>query len=130
VIYHDAAGRPSRGQLLFYDQTAAALDEALEQVRRRARPGDLMATTVPHWAYLRTGVKAVLPPMERDRAVANALLDSVAARFVVLDELAYPRISQRYAAPAVEGQPARWRKVYETTDGRARLYERVPPTRS
>ena len=130
VIYHDAAGRPSRGQLLFYDRTAAALDEALEQVRRRARPGDLMATTVPHWAYLRTGVKAVLPPMERDRAVANALLDSVAARFVVLDELAYPRISQRYAAPAVEGQPARWRKVYETADGRARLYERVLPTRS
>jgi len=85
---------------------------------------------VPHWAYLRTGVKAVLPPMETDREAANALLDSVPVRFVVLDELDYPRISQRYAAPAVEGQPARWRRVYETADGQARLYERVPETRS
>jgi hypothetical protein len=130
VTYHDAAGRPTAGQLLYYDRSAAALDEVLEEVRRRARPGDVTATTVPHWAYLRTGVKAVLPPMETDREAANALLDSVPVRFVVLDELDYPRISQRYAAPAVEGRSDRWRRVYETADGRARLYERVPATRS
>jgi len=52
-------------------------------------------------------------------------LDEVPVRFVVLDELQYPRISQRYAAPAVEGHPEAWRRVYQTRDGRARLYERL-----
>jgi hypothetical protein len=125
VTYHDGAGRPTTAHLLFYDKQAAALDEALEQIRQRARPGDVMATTMPHWAYLRTGVKAVLPPMETDRGHAQWLLDAVPARFVVLDELAYPRISQRYAAPVVEDNPGLWRRVYETGDRQARVYERV-----
>jgi hypothetical protein len=125
VTYYDAAGRTTSARLLFYDNRAAALDEALEQVRQRARPGDVMATTMPHWAYVRTGIKAILPPMEADHEGARRLLDAVPVRFVVLDELPYPRISQRYAAPAVERHPALWRRVYETADGQARLYERV-----
>ena len=125
VTFHDAAGRATTARLLFYDHQAAALDAALEQVRQRARPDDVMATTMPHWAYLRTGVKAILPPMEADHEEARRLLDAVPVRFVVLDELRYPQISQRYAAPAVEGHPALWRRIYETSDGQARLYERV-----
>ena len=126
VTYHDASGRSTTAHLLFYDKQAAALDDALDQISQRARPGDVMATTMPHWAYLRTGVKAVLPPMEPGRETAQQLLDAVPVRFVVLDKLAYPRISQRYAVPVVESDPALWRRVYETADGQARLYERVP----
>ncbi|HKW93345.1 MAG TPA: hypothetical protein VJX92_15730 [Methylomirabilota bacterium] len=125
VTYADAAGRRTSAPLLFYDKQAAGLDEVLEEVRRRAKTGDVMATTMPHWAYLRTGVKAVLPPMVADHEEARRLLDAVPVRFVVLDELAYPRISQRYAAPAVERHPDLWRPVYETADGHARLYERT-----
>ena len=64
--------------------------------------------------------------MESDQEHAQRLLDAVPVRFVVLDALTYPRTSQRYAAPVVERDPALWRRVYETADGRARLYERVP----
>ena len=125
VTFHDIAGRATTARLLFYDHQAAALDAALEQVRQRARPGDVMATSMPQWAYLRTGVKAILPPMEADHEEARRLLDAVPVRFVVLDELQYPQISQRYAAPAVEVHPAVWRRIYETSDGQARVYERV-----
>jgi hypothetical protein len=125
VTFHDTAGRATTARLLFYDHQAAALDAALEQVRQRARPGDVMATSMPQWAYLRTGVKAILPPMEVDHEEARRLLDAVPVRFVVLDDLRYPQISQRYAAPAVEAHPARWRRIYETSDGQARVYERV-----
>jgi hypothetical protein len=125
VTYYDTAGRATTARLLFYDHQAAALDAALEQVRQRARSGDVMVTTMPHWAYVRTGVKAILPPMEADHEEARRLLDAVPVRFVVLDELRYPQISQRYAAPAVEKHPALWRRIYETPDGQARLYERV-----
>jgi len=125
VTYIDAEGRRTSGQLLFYDAEAAALDEALQEGRRRAQPGDVVATSMPHWAYLQTGVKSILPPMEPDPVAARRLLDEVPVRFVVLDELQYPRISQRYAAPAVEGDPGAWKRVYQTRDGRARLYERL-----
>ena len=125
VTYIDAEGRPMSGQLLFYEAEAAALDDALREVRRRAQPGDVVATSMPHWAYLWTGVRSILPPMEADPDAARRLLDEVPVRFVLLDELQYPRISQRYAAPAVEGHPEAWRRVYQTRDGRARLYERL-----
>jgi hypothetical protein len=126
VTYVDTAGRATRGQLLFYEAEAAAMDEALEEVRRRAQPGDVVATSMPHWAYLRTGVKSILPPLEADPDYARRLLNGVPIRFVVLDELRYPRISQRYAAPAVEGHPEAWRRIYQTRDGQARLYEHLP----
>jgi hypothetical protein len=125
VTYVDTAGRATSGQLLFYEAEAAAMDEALEEVRRRAQPGDFVASSMPHWAYLRTGVKSILPPMEANPDQARRLLEEVPVRFVVLDELQYPRISQRYAAPAVEGHPEAWRRIYRSRDGRARLYEHV-----
>ena len=125
VTYVDTGGRLTNGQLLFYGAEAAAMDEALREVRQRARPGDVVATSMPHWAYLRTGVKSILPPLEADPDSARRLLDEVPVRFVVLDELQYPRISQRYAAPAVEGHPEAWREIYQSRDGRARLYEHV-----
>jgi hypothetical protein len=125
VTYVDTAGRVTTGQLLFYEAEAAAMDEALQEVRRRARPGDVVASSMPHWAYLRTGLKSILPPLEADLDRAQRLLDAVPIRFVVLDALQYPRISQRYAAPVVEGHPDAWRQIYQTRDGRARLYERL-----
>jgi hypothetical protein len=125
VTYYDANATATSGRLLFYGARASALDEALDYVRRSAMPGDVMATTVPHWAFLLTRVKAILPPMEADRDEARRLLDAVPVRFVVLDELEYPRISQRYAAPAIEGRPEEWRQVYRTAEGLASVYERV-----
>lgn len=124
IVYEAADGRPVSSRLLFYDESCTALDRALAEVRRRARPGDVMATSVPHWAFLRTGVDAILPPMEADHDEARRLLDAVPVRFVVLDEFGYPEIARRYAAPAVEGQTGVWEQVYRTDDGLARVYER------
>lgn len=124
VVFEGADGRRVSGRMLFYDAPVAAMDQALSEVRRRARPGDVIATSTPHWAFLKTGVKAILPPMEADREVARRLLDAVPVRFVVLDELSHPGISQRYAAPAVAADGAAWDEVYRTDDGLARIYER------
>jgi hypothetical protein len=124
VIYYNGDQRTS-GSLLFYRREAAALDDALEQVRHRAKAGDVMATTMPHWGYLRTGVKAILPPMGADQDEARRMLDSVPVRFMVLDNLAYPLISRRYAAPAVEAHPDLWKQIYQTEDGQASVYERT-----
>jgi len=76
VTYYDAAGcRTTSARLLFYDNRAAALDEALEQVRQRARdPPTRDGHHDAHWAYVRTGIKAILPPMEADHEGARRLL--------------------------------------------------------
>lgn len=124
IVYEGADGRQVSSRLLYYDESCTALDRALAEVRRRARPGDVMATSVPHWAFLRTGVDAILPPMEADHDEARRLLDAVPVRFVVLDEFGYPEIARRYAAPAVEGQAGVWEQVFRTDDGLARVYER------
>lgn len=124
IDWEAADGRHVSARLLFYDERCAALDQALAEVRKRARPGDVMATSTPHWAFLRTGVDAILPPMEVDRDEARRLLDAVPVRFVVVDDFGYPAIAPRYAAPAVEAQEGTWALVYRTDDGLARVYER------
>jgi hypothetical protein len=126
VEYHAADGRRVTGKLLYFSPPWQGLLESLQWVRERAAPDDVVATTIPHSAYAWTGMKSVLPPLERNRDEARRLLDTVPARYVVTDILQYPRISQRYVAPAVSQDP-RWRKVYTSSVGSSSVYERVPP---
>ncbi|HMH57220.1 MAG TPA: hypothetical protein VK535_13255, partial [Gemmatimonadales bacterium] len=125
ISYYAADGTEQPGRLLTYEPVWHALDPALEYIRRRAESGKIIATSVPHLAYLRTGHQAVLPPLEADPETAARYLDAVPVSFLVLDELGLPGISERYAAPVVARHPASWRLVYTTPDSKARVYERV-----
>ena len=40
---------------------------------------------MPHWVYLRTGLKTAMLPFERDPARVDVLLDSASVNYVVLD---------------------------------------------
>ncbi len=125
ISYYAADGTERPGRLLTYEPVWHALDPAFEYVRRHAAPNDVVATSVPHLAYLRTGRRAVLPPLEPDPDRAADYLDAVPATFLVLDELGLPGISERYAAPVVARRPAAWRLVYQTPGTGARVYERA-----
>ena len=125
VSYYDTAGRERRLRLLTYEPHWHSLDHAFEWVRRNAEPEAVVATSVPHLAYLRTGHKAVLPPLEPDPEKANLLLDEVPVSYLVLDDLGRPPISENYAAPAVAHCPSNWRLVYSESDGGTKVYERV-----
>lgn len=125
VSYYDADGNEIVHRLFYYKPPWKALDTSLEWVRRHAGTKDVIATSVPHTAYVRTGLKAVLPPMEPDGDRAQDFLDSVPVKYLILDEVKYPGISQRYAAPAVENHPHLWKLVYVAPGGGARVYERI-----
>lgn len=125
VSYYAADGTEQHGRLLTYEPVWHALDPAFEYVRRHAGPDDVVATSVPHLAYLRTGRRAVLPPLEPDPDIAARYLDAVPAGFLVLDQLGLPGISERYAAPVVARHRAAWRLVYITPGTGARVYERA-----
>jgi hypothetical protein len=125
ISYYAADGTERTGRLLTYEPVWHALDPALEYLRRHAASGDVIATSVPHLAYLRTGHRAILPPLEPDPEIAARYLDAVPVSYLVIDELGLPGISERYAAPVVIRHPAAWHLVYTTSGTGVRVYERV-----
>lgn len=98
-------------------------DLAVEWLKKNARPTDIVATTNPHWVYLRTGLRAVLPPFEPDPVMARDLLASVPATYVVIDNLTFLDVSRRYAAPVARKFPRDWQEVF-TTPGGVSVYSR------
>jgi hypothetical protein len=125
VSYYDMAGRERLLRLLTYEPQWHSLDRAFEWLRRNTEADAIVATSVPHLAYLRTGHKAVLPPLEPDAEQANHLLHEVPVSYLVLDNLGRPPISEHYAAPVVAHRPENWRLVYSGSDGGTKVYERV-----
>jgi len=91
-----------------------------------AKPGDIEATSTPHWAYLRTGASdhAAVRPFEIDAGEAQCLLEAALIRYLVVDNLEY-EYTRRYAAAVVRALPERWHPVYASPDMTSRVYRRV-----
>lgn len=128
AVYSDHAGVRHEYRLFFYDRTWRLHDDGLDWLARRARPGEIVATSTPHWAYLRTGLPAVMPPYEADPARAAALLDSVPVTYLVVDQLSFLDVGRRYTIPAIRRAPRRWRLIYAANDSGPRIYRRVDGT--
>jgi hypothetical protein len=82
----------------------------------------IVATSAPHFFYLRTGLHAVLPPMESDPIRARVLLETVPVSFVIVDNWEFLDMSRRYARPAVESDATGWRVVQSINA--TKIYER------
>jgi hypothetical protein len=85
----------------------------------------VVAAGTPHWIHLRTGLKTVMPPFERDVDTAQRLLDSVPVRYLVIgrDVVA----TERYTVPVVRRFADRWQAVHATAAGGWTVYRRVQP---
>ena len=111
-------------RLFYYDAAFKSLDEGLAWLKSKAKANDVVATSMPHWAYLREGLKAVRPPLEANRERAQTLLDSVPVAYVVLDKSDEGH-SNAYMLPLLQGNPRAWQLVYADERGPVRIYERV-----
>ncbi|HEX7786113.1 MAG TPA: hypothetical protein VF653_07825 [Methylomirabilota bacterium] len=121
--FRDRDGHLVEQSLFFYGPTYQALDAGLDWLRGRARPDDVVAASMPQWAYLRTGLKTVMPPFVADLAIAQSLLDSVPVRFVVVDGTDV-NFTREYTLPLLEASPDRWMPVYSDPSGKLEIYER------
>jgi hypothetical protein len=121
----DRNGNATAQRLFFYDRFYQALDAGLDWLASRAQPADVVAASMPQWVYLRTGLKAVMPPFEKDPDRAQILLDSVPVRFVVVDGTGI-NFTRDYTLSLLEGSPDRWTVVYSNPPGRLQIYERLP----
>jgi hypothetical protein len=106
-------------RLFTFEADYEDLDRGLMWLARHAAPADIIASTTPHWVFLRTGLKAVFPPFERNVARANQLMDSVPVRYVVVLDW----LSRRYALEAVRNAPSAWQVVY--SNNHCTIYERM-----
>ena len=125
VDYLDDTGRRREQRLFFYTQAWRSHDAALDWLRGVVRPDDIIATSTPHWAYLKTGRRAVLPPFEADVRAARRLLEAVPVKYLVVDSLEFVDVSRRYAAPIARAYHREWTLIYSSADSTSRIYRRV-----
>jgi hypothetical protein len=111
VKYVDQNGKIVTYRLFFYKDAYRALDAGLDWLRQVSKPHDVVASSMPHWVYLRTGMKAVIPPFETDPIRAQELLDSVPVTFIVQDR-GLDLDTRKYLTPVVDAFPERWKLVY------------------
>jgi hypothetical protein len=120
VSYLDAAGRSTSYKLFFYDDDKRGFDEAVDYVRAHATPASVVASWAPQWVYLRTGLKAVMPPFEQNTATAERLLEGVPVDYLIVGKDVVE--SERYTTPVVSGFRDRWESVYATSTGGWTIY--------
>ena len=124
VAYSDSEGRHATFPWIYYFEPAQAFDDAITWLLPKLQEGDVLASSLPHWVYLRTRHKSVMPPFEAEPARMQAMLDSVPVRYILLDELDEGNFTRQYVTPYVQSSP-QWRQVYTTPDRKCRIYERV-----
>ena len=135
LLYHpaqwaDRDGRRHDYRLYAYDRSWQLHADALDWLGHRAASGEISATSTPHWAFLRTGMKAVQPPWEPDPVAAQRLLEGVPVKYLVIDRLtAYEQgeTNRRYTLPLVGAFPERWELIYGVADSGSRIYRRREP---
>lgn len=137
VVYEEQNGKAIVYRLFFYYDAYRALDEGLDWLKRQAKPDDVVAASMPHWVYLRTGLKAVMPPLETNPVKTQELLDSVPVNYIILEEVTVN--TRKYALPMIQSYPDHWKRVYsdsfisesgEKLKDRFEIYQRVGPGRS
>jgi hypothetical protein len=101
-------------RLFYHDGAWQAWEEAADWIGTHGPSDAIVATTAPHFFYLRTGHHAVLPPMEPDPARAGDLLKGVPVSYVIIDFLEFLDLSRRYARPAIKNDPMSWQLAYST----------------
>ena len=111
VTFRDQKGNLLQYRLFFYQDAHRALDAALDWVQKHAKSTEILAGSMPHWMYLRTGLKSVMEPFEADPVKAQDLLDSVPVTYLFLDEgLAVD--TKRYMVSVIQQFPERWELIY------------------
>jgi hypothetical protein len=124
VSYRGRNGHEISYHLFFYNRSWKAQDQAIDWLLANASPEDIVVTSTPHWVFIRTGLKAVMPPFEADPVLAQQLLDSVPTKYLVIDSLGFIDVSRRYGMPVVETFSQQWKEVYTSPDQSARVFQR------
>ena len=127
AAYKTVAGHQREYRLFFYTPAWQLHDTALDWLKSEANSDEIVATSTPHWVYLKCGLRAVMPPFENDVSAAQRLIDSVPVNYLILDNLEFVDITRRYGARIVQAFPECWELIYSTGKIGSKIYRRVNP---
>lgn len=113
-------GRATAYRLFSYGDTYRDFDDAITWVATHVPPDAIAASSQPHWVFLRTGRRTVMPPFDRDGERQLKLLDSVPVDYLIVDGSGFSA-TREYSLPALRNSPL-WDRVYEV--GSAAIYHR------
>jgi hypothetical protein len=134
VAYNSPKGEKATYRLYFYFDTYRAFDAGIDWLMLRATPGDVVASSMPQWVYLRTGLKSVMPPFVSNPFEAQRLLDSVPVKYIIID-VGLALETGKYTSQVVNAFPEKWQRVYsdsvvtesnEVLRDRFQIYRRLP----
>jgi hypothetical protein len=123
VIYSDLHGETAEYRVFGYYDSERERDGGLDWLLERADQRDVIAGATPGWNYVRTGFKSIIPPFELDPVKAQAMLDSIPVRYLLLEE----GFTKKYTYPVIVNFNDRWKLVYSNSDTGFNIYQRVHP---
>jgi hypothetical protein len=110
-------------RLFAYSRAWQDWESAAKWIEAHAPASAIVATMPSHFCYLLIGRLSILPPMDLNRSRVCELLEAVPVFYVIVDQIEFPDLSRRYALPAVESDPGKWRLVHSVKG--TRIYERT-----
>jgi hypothetical protein len=123
IEYFDRNGKLVKHRMFFENDSFQGFNLCIDYISRNAQSNDVVAAGTPHWIYLRTGLKAVIPPFENDSARAQQLLDSVPVTYLIVGRDVIG--GERYTVPVVEQFTEEWKRVFTAPESDWAVYERV-----
>jgi hypothetical protein len=111
VFYRKGSGEIVKFRWFYYNPSQKSLDQALEWLDKTDKRETILIAMDPQRAYLRTGMKSVVPPFVSDTSKAKQLLESIPAGYLLLD-VSHPKLTVEFTAPVVHNHPEDWMQVY------------------
>jgi hypothetical protein len=121
-IVFDVPGKGKASYPVFgYFPPERALDDAINWLTGRPGSGEVVAAAAPTWVYVRTGLKAVMPPFELNAEKAQELLDAVPVTYLLLEE----NFTKKYVSSVIQAHPTLWYEIYSSPDNICKIYLRM-----
>jgi hypothetical protein len=105
-------GKTENYRLIYYTPGFASVANALEWLKKGAPSDSIVAISMPQWAYLQTGLRAVMPPFYRDAERAQRAIDSVPVTYLVVDRMTMQGEFNESFWNLLRNFPDSWRLVY------------------
>lgn len=125
AFYEDASGKRRVVWLQHYPDTFVSAVGALNWITNHANRKAIIAISMPQWAYLKTGLLTVMPPLEADPYEQQRLIDSVPVTYLVLDRMVMGAQFNEKLPAMVEAFPHKWSLVYSSQSGDTQVYKRA-----
>jgi hypothetical protein len=122
VKYSDKNDHVVKQRLFFDVPSFNSYNLCVNYLNQHAQPNDVAASGMPHWIYLQTGLKVVMPPFEINPNQAQQQMDSVPVKYLIVGKDVIN--SDRYTLPVVERFTEKWKKVFSAPESDWTVYER------